>query len=144
MLDLKLLKGLPMKKEANTRIIILGLIIAFVDQLSKLYARHNLDYIANYGAAFGILQGQKWLFVIAAVVVIGLILYYSKKQNLLAFGFILGGALGNLIDRLYFGYVVDFIDIKIIHVFNVADAANTIGAILLIIELFRSSKHGEK
>ncbi|HLD15132.1 MAG TPA: signal peptidase II [Candidatus Nanoarchaeia archaeon] len=133
-----------MKKEANTRIIILGLIIAFVDQLSKLYARHNLDYIANYGAAFGILQGQKWLFVIAAVVVIGLILYYSKKQNLLAFGFILGGALGNLIDRLYFGYVVDFIDIKIIHVFNVADAANTIGAILLIIELFRSSKHGEK
>src|SRR3989344_2034327 len=143
MLDLKLLKGLPMKKEANTRIIILGLIIAFVDQLSKLYSRHNLDYIANYGAAFGILQGQKWLFVIAAVVVIGLILYYSKKQNLLAFGFILGGALGNLIDRLYFGYVVDFIDIKIIHVFNVADAANTIGAILLIIELFRSSKHGE-
>src|SRR3989344_2778396 len=137
MLDLKLLKGLPMKKEANTRIIILGLIIAFVDQLSKLYARHNLDYIANYGAAFGILQGQKWLFVIAVI------LYYSKKQNLLAFGFILGGALGNLIDKLYFGYVVDFIDIKIIHVFNVADAANTIGAILLIIELFRSSKHGE-
>ena len=132
-----------MTKKGNGKIIFLALIIILLDQISKFYARHNLDYVVNYGAAFGILQGQKLLFVLAAGIVIGLI-YYYRKENLIAFGFILGGAIGNLIDRLYFGYVTDFINIKIIHVFNIADAANTIGAILLIIELLRSSKHGKK
>ena len=129
-------------KEESGRIFLVGFVIVIIDQITKYYAKNNLDYLQNYGAAFGILQGQKILFILAALIVIALIIYY-RKQNLIAFGFILGGAIGNLIDRLAYGYVIDFIDIKIIHVFNIADAANTIGAILLIAELLRSSKHAK-
>ena len=132
-------------KEGNGKLILIAFIIIVLDQISKWYAQHNFDYLKNYGASFSILQGYKWLFVIVAVIVIFLIFYYNEKKYFYAFSFILGGTIGNLIDRLFLGYVVDFIDVKIIPVFNVADAANTIGAILLLIGLaYNSSKHRKK
>lgn len=102
----------------------------------------------NRGAAWGMLQGQMWLFYIVTVVVIAGILYYFHKYGKeggagfrVSLMMLLGGALGNFIDRVRMGEVVDFADILIpvinydFPIFNVADAALTIGVILLIVHM---------
>nr|WP_062197787.1 signal peptidase II [Massilibacterium senegalense] len=104
----------------------------------------------NRGAAFGILQGKMWLFfIITAVVVVAVIFYlqkYGRKEPLLgtSLALILGGAIGNFIDRLFRGEVVDFIDVKIFSydypIFNIADSALVIGVILMIIYTIRDGR----
>ena len=89
-----------------------------------------------YLAAFGILKNQTNLFIFTSIFAIILIFLNLKKYKRLSIytislSFILAGALGNLIDRLSLGYVIDFIDFRIWPVFNIADSAITIGAILL-------------
>ncbi|MCM8795607.1 MAG: signal peptidase II [Candidatus Omnitrophica bacterium] len=105
----------------------------------------HLTLVANRGAAFGILKDQTLVFIFTAILVIILISVhlspiFSKglrkdkgKHGVyrIAMAFILSGALGNLIDRLRFGYVIDFLDLRIWPVFNLADCAITLGAILL-------------
>lgn len=105
----------------------------------------SLTYVENRGAAFGMLEGGKWLFVILTVVVcIACFIYYVKllNENRLfivraAIVFICGGAVGNLIDRLFRGYVVDMLDFNIFGfnypVFNFADICVCVGAFLLIV-----------
>ncbi|CAM3261139.1 MULTISPECIES: signal peptidase II [Brevibacillus] len=98
----------------------------------------------NMGAAFGILQNQRWLFiVITTVVVIGIIvslIRIGKKQPRvsLALSMVLGGAIGNFIDRVMTGQVVDFLDFTLINfpIFNVADMAITIGVGVLLLDMF--------
>ena len=96
----------------------------------------GLTLIHNTGAAFGILKNQVYLFIITSCAAIVLI-YFGLKNNrhnkyqVVCLGLILAGALGNLIDRLRFGYVIDFLNFYIWPVFNIADSAITIGAILL-------------
>lgn len=97
----------------------------------------------NSGAAWGILQGQMTLFyIITPIVVIGVVYYmqkYAKDDRLmaLAFSFILGGAIGNFIDRILYQEVVDFLDFEFFGydfpIFNIADSALTVGVVLLII-----------
>ncbi len=105
----------------------------------------RLTYVANRGAAFGILQNQGILFVIVGIAVIGAILvsyrYFPKMSLLLniAIGLQLGGAIGNLMDRIRFGYVVDFIDVAIWPVFNVADSAIVVGVGVLAFHLMKGS-----
>ncbi|MCD8509637.1 MAG: signal peptidase II [Bacillus sp. (in: Bacteria)] len=104
----------------------------------------------NAGAAFGILQGQMWLFYIATVIVVGVVIYYiqteGKKSPWLAtaLGLVLGGAIGNFIDRVLFGAVVDFLDVYIFSynypIFNVADMALVTGVIMLIIHVIKEEK----
>ncbi|MFQ5795953.1 MAG: signal peptidase II [Candidatus Bipolaricaulia bacterium] len=125
-----------------------------VDQLSKLIVVNNLTVyqsipvidgffhitlIQNTGGAFGILQGRgEWMTVVTAVIVIGLLgfLLRLKKIGLkVPLAIILGGALGNLIDRIQFGYVVDFFDFRFWPVFNVADSAILIGAVWIAVQL---------
>jgi signal peptidase II len=102
----------------------------------------GLTLVHNRGAAFGILRNQVYLFIIAGVAAIVLI-YFGIKSNkgnksyVICLSLILAGALGNLIDRLRFGYVIDFINFYIWPVFNVADSAITIGAIFLAWIIFR-------
>ncbi|MFC4183112.1 signal peptidase II [Saccharococcus thermophilus] len=109
----------------------------------------NVLYITshrNRGAAWGILQGQFWLFyLITVIVVVGLIVYIQRLprgERLfgVALGLMLGGALGNFIDRLFRKEVVDFIHTYIgtysFPVFNIADSALTIGVVLLFIKVF--------
>jgi len=133
-------------------LIIPVLIILFLDQLSKLIVIKNLSanqsipiikgllyvtFVRNRGAAFGILKNQLPLFIFTALFAVVLIfLVISKKRQRplilnISLGLILAGAIGNLIDRLFLGYVVDFIDFRIWPVFNVADSAITVGAVLL-------------
>ncbi len=130
--------------------------ILFLDQLVKFFAlswlelNHpviliknffNLTLVYNRGAAFGMFKNQLFFFVVISVVVIPLIVYHLKnKKNSrlinIALALILAGTLGNLIDRLRFGFVVDFLDFRIWPVFNLADSAITIGALLLTWQLW--------
>ncbi|WP_232735739.1 signal peptidase II [Alteribacter populi] len=101
----------------------------------------------NAGAAFGILQGQMWLFFIATLIVLVVVAYYIQTQGKnhpwfgVCLGLVLGGAIGNFIDRLLFGEVVDFLDVYIgtynFPIFNVADSALVVGVIMLIIYVFK-------
>ncbi|MFJ7728956.1 signal peptidase II [Neobacillus sp. NPDC097160] len=104
----------------------------------------------NRGAAWGILQGQMWLFYVITVVVIGAIMFYlhkaAKGKWLLgvSLAFMLGGAIGNFIDRVLRKEVVDFIHTYIFSynfpVFNIADSALVIGVILLMIQMLREER----
>jgi len=132
--------------------IVIVVFVVFLDQFTKyLAARYlmpvgsypvikhffHLTYVENRGAAFGMLQ-NKTLFFIVITVVVGIVLIYSMiklPENSLynyTLAMILGGAIGNLIDRVRLGYVVDFIDFKFFPaVFNVADSFIVVGAIIL-------------
>lgn len=137
---------------------IIAIIVIGIDQLSKWIIVNTMEYgeqitvmenffyltsHRNEGAAWGILQGQMLFFyIITAVVVIGIIFYmqkYAKESKLLAISLslILGGALGNFIDRLFRKEVVDFFDFIIFKydypIFNVADSALVVGVMLIII-----------
>ncbi|MGG1661638.1 signal peptidase II [Brevibacillus sp. NRS-1366] len=102
----------------------------------------------NMGAAFGILQNQRWLFIIITIaVVVGIVfslIRIGKKQprSSLALSLVLGGAVGNFIDRATTGQVVDFLDFTLIHfpIFNVADMAITIGVALLLLDVLLDGK----
>lgn len=138
-------------------------IILFLDQLTKYLAKTNLDmyssipvignivyltYVKNVGAAFGLFPGMYIVFLISAIVVIaGVFVYFRKVRPdaALAVPLVLvsAGAAGNLIDRLIYHFVIDFIDVKIWPVFNVADMAITFGSILLFIYLIYPDWMGE-
>ena len=138
---------------------ILSIIIIFLDQITKHFAIANLKgnaasvivpdffklvYVENYGAAFGILRNKKFLFIIITfivVVTIAIFLFkYQAKLNIfmkIGSGLLLGGAIGNLIDRVRFGYVVDFVSFRFFNryeypVFNVADMAIVVGTLLIL------------
>ena len=149
------------------RLIITAALIIVADQLSKYFVTSlmqagesialienflHLTFVRNPGAAFGMLPYQTIFFVVITMVVVLFIVYFyrllSTDHRLLRFSLalLLGGAIGNLIDRLSTGYVVDFIDFKIWPpVFNVADSAIVIGIGLFLIaylrdDVLRSSK----
>ncbi|MDD3345207.1 MAG: signal peptidase II [Candidatus Omnitrophica bacterium] len=95
-----------------------------------------LTLVRNSGAAFGMLKNQLLLFVAISLFAIIFILLNLKKKNTpflfrISLALILAGAIGNLIDRLRFGYVIDFLDLRFWPVFNLADSALTVGALLL-------------
>ena len=107
----------------------------------------ELTYIHNTGAAWGVLAGKQVLLqVLTAILLIIVIVYAVVKRNVLSkpetvsLALIIGGGLGNFLSRLVKGYVVDFLNIQIIPVFNVADIGITIGCVLLIISVFVSGK----
>jgi signal peptidase II len=106
----------------------------------------EIHYVTNTGAAFGLFQNGGLFFVIVAVVVSAIILFYYRYlpsgQWLirLSLGLQLGGALGNLIDRVHLGHVVDFIDVHFWPVFNAADSAIVCGVILLAFLLLREDR----
>ena len=103
----------------------------------------QLTLLHNRGAAFGILRNKVPLFIItslAALVLIYLNLRNNKRAKrlyIVALSLVAAGAIGNLIDRFCFGYVIDFLDFRIWPVFNIADSSITIGAILLGISILK-------
>jgi len=124
-----------------------------LDQLSKwMVVRHlkevgqvpiieglfHLRYLENRGAAFGLMQDQQTFFIVMTVIIVGWIFGFLIKNPqinrllMISLSLIAGGAVGNFIDRLFFGYVVDFLDFQVWPVFNIADVAIVGGQILLI------------
>ena len=131
-----------------------------LDRATKIVAVSNMSYgqsikilpnifhftfILNNGTAFGLFKGANAMLAIFSVLVIALIIFYVLKNKALAFinslalGLILGGALGNLFDRVRFGYVIDFLDFRIWPVFNIADSAITIGTVILAWKILRQN-----
>ncbi|MDR3348154.1 MAG: signal peptidase II [Acidaminococcales bacterium] len=143
------------------RLVFLPFIIVAADYASKRYIKSvmtegmsvpvidgvfHITYVLNPGAAFGLLPNQRALFVAAAVALLALLLglrKHIKKQPpciLAGAGLIAGGALGNLIDRINTGEVVDFLDFRVWPVFNVADAAICIGAGCILWNMMKNKK----
>jgi|ETNmetMinimDraft_2_1059921.scaffolds.fasta_scaffold33756_3 signal peptidase II len=136
-------------------ISIISILIVLLDQLSKYLVRVYINnpvtvikdildiiYTSNTGAGFSILQGNNITLIIITLIILGGFLYYYRrfpedKKVTIPVGLILGGAIGNLIDRIFFGHVIDFIDFKIWPVFNIADSAITVGAFILIVYIIR-------
>lgn len=142
-------------KNKNIWSVFMIIVIIAIDQVTKYFAKSYLypdkakdfikgfiefRYAENTGMAFSMFSGARWLFVaITAVVVIACIVYMFKKaQNNLwlywTIGVLVAGAIGNLIDRIYLGYVIDFINPTFVNfaVFNIADCAVTLGAVSLV------------
>ncbi|QGN54820.1 signal peptidase II [Novosphingobium sp. Gsoil 351] len=105
----------------------------------------NFTYVENHGVSLGMLtadsDAQRWALVaVTAAIAVGVAVWISREKNrwdIVALGLVLGGALGNIVDRARFGYVVDFLDLHFgafrpFMVFNVADAAITCGVVLLL------------
>lgn len=103
----------------------------------------DFTYIKNDGAAFGMLSGHRWIFMTASVVFIFLIAFVLKKSYthnklyMVSLSMILGGGIANMIDRIFLGYVVDFIEITFVDfaVFNLADSCITVGIVLFAVYL---------
>lgn len=130
--------------------------LLFADQFSKwlvvshlargesipLFAGFHFTYVQNRGAAFGLFQNRIGLFVFVAVVSVAVIVYYSRclapdnRWVQAALAFLLAGAVGNMIDRVFFGYVIDFIDLRFWPVFNIADIVINVGVGMLLVEMF--------
>ena len=132
-----------------------GLHIREVGQIRVLEPIFNLTFVLNRGVSFGLLTGGetgRWLLTVFSVAVAGLLAFWATRADrrllITAIGLIMGGALGNVIDRIRFGGVVDFLDFSGLYfpwVFNVADSAISIGVVLLILDSFvseRSAKVG--
>ena len=139
----------------------LSIFIILVDQFTKYLISYNykfflnidfflfrFDFVKNYGAAFNLFSGSRiflsLLSVTCSVVLIYLILRnnISNKFDLFAYSFILGGTIGNGIDRILKGFVIDFINLNFINfpVFNIADISINIGFIFLIYSIFKNKK----
>ncbi len=90
--------------------------------------------VMNTGIAFGLFEGNNFLWIIVSLIVIGVLIYYYKKEKdiRLALMLILSGAVGNLIDRILYNGVIDFIDFGFWPAFNLADAYNTIGVVMIL------------
>ncbi len=154
-------------------VLLIAAAILAADQVTKvllvgwlpLHARYEvigglltINHVQNYGAAFGLFANVsgdllRWVLVVVSIAAVGLIWAYAREgwhepKIVIAFGMILGGALGNLVDRLRLGYVVDFIDVHwgSYHwpSFNVADAAITVGAVILFLAMAQQSSRAHE
>ena len=149
----------------NIIILIIIIFSFFLDLLTKNYALNNLiinhllsinnflnfTLAFNYGAAFSFLSDaggwQRWFFIAFSFIVIIVISYmmvYDDNSPYIAFSFVIGGALGNLNDRIIYGYVIDFIEVYYNTfywpIFNIADVAISIGVILLLCNIIFNKK----
>ena len=112
------------------------------EQLQSLLPYMRIVYWHNTGAAFGLFQNGNVIFIILGFIVSGVIIYYYPQVSRedwwlkLALGLQLGGALGNLIDRLQYGHVTDFISVGSFPVWNVADSAITVGTCILLLGIY--------
>ncbi len=107
----------------------------------------NLTYIKNDGGAFGILSGSRLVLLIGSAVAIGVVLWIllsgsSSRLTSLGCGLILGGAAGNLLDRLATGEVTDYVHFSFWYIFNAADAAIVVGVAILLLSTLRSPEKG--
>lgn len=142
----------------TTFIFLIAFLVVVIDQLTKYLVKKNFQlneslpiiknilhftYITNTGSAFGLFKSFNLIFVLFSIIVIVTIFYFvtqiKENEKALQFcaGLLLGGTIGNLIDRISYGYVIDLIDFRIWPVFNTADSAVTISILFLIILLWK-------
>jgi signal peptidase II len=112
----------------------------------------HFTLVHNTGIAFGLFKDNGFVFLIIPIIAVALLsynLYYYHKVGeldhfyVLGFSLILGGAIGNLTDRMLLGHVIDFIDLRVWPVFNVADSAITVGAFIILLKCFPFTQFGK-
>ena len=139
----------------------LSIFIVLIDQFTKYLMFYNkklfinkdfllfkLDFVKNYGAAFNIFSGSRIFLSLISILFSILLIYLIFRKNTLnsfdlySYSFILGGSIGNGIDRIFKGFVVDFINLNIINfpVFNIADISINIGFIFLLYNIFKNNR----
>ncbi len=139
----------------------LSIFIVLIDQFTKYLMFYNkklfinkdfllfkLDFVKNYGAAFNIFSGSRIFLSLISIFFSILLLYLILRKNTLnsyelySYSFILGGTIGNGIDRVYKGFVVDFINLNVINfpVFNIADISINIGFLFLLYNIFKNNR----
>ena len=139
----------------------ISIFIILIDQFTKYLIFYNkkffinkdfllfkLDFVKNYGAAFNIFSGSRIFLSFISIIFSILLIYLIFRKNnlssiaLYSYSFILGGTIGNGIDRIFKGFVIDFINLNIINfpVFNIADISINIGFILLLYNTFRNNR----
>jgi signal peptidase II len=141
-----------------------SLVLITLDQFSKYWIVNNINlntirsfipgilsltYLRNYGAAFSILQNQQWFFSLITFIIMGAALYYFVKNIngnfwlLLGLILVISGGLGNFIDRVRLGYVVDMIHLDFMNfaIFNLADSYLSVGVVVLFITLWIEEKN---
>lgn len=145
------------------KIIIKGVLIGIVDQIVKTMVIFTLpktgvtvikdffyfNYLENTGAAFGLFSGNRWILIIASILGLYAIIKYFlldnhiTKTEVIGYSLVIGGIIGNLIDRIVYGYVIDFIDFRFgsyqFPLFNIADMCIVIGAFIIIVWLLKNS-----
>ena len=152
-----------MINKIQTKIYFLSLsfFIVLIDQFTKYLMFYNkklfinkdfllfkLDFVKNYGAAFNIFTGSRIFLSLISILFSILLIYLIFRKNTLnsfdlySYSFILGGTIGNGIDRIYRGFVVDFINLNIINfpVFNIADISINVGFIFLLYNIFKNNR----
>ena len=139
----------------------LSIFIVLIDQFTKYLMFYNkkllinkdfllfkLDFVKNYGAAFNLFSGSRVFLSLISIFFSTLLIFLIIRKNTLnsfelySYSFILGGTIGNGIDRIYKGFVVDFINLNIINfpVFNIADISINIGFIFLLYNIFKNNR----
>ncbi|MCM8757633.1 MAG: signal peptidase II [Candidatus Omnitrophica bacterium] len=151
---------MPAGKRKDLRNLFLSflfLAIFSLDRFTKYYALKipsqgipiikgifHLTLVFNTGSAFGLFKDTNYLFIIFSLLTIIFILRYLKKLILFkikfAFILVLSGAVGNIVDRIIFGYVIDFLDFRIWPVFNFADISITLGIFLILISILKNKR----
>ena len=144
----------------NKKVLIIAIVVLIIDQLSKMIASaylvdniltlipnfFKLEYALNTGAAWSILNNKQALLIIISIILMIILFMFNKKfkenkRNNIAFGLLFGGIWGNLVDRIFHSYVIDFLSFKIFNydypIFNIADIAVVIGILLLIIAIIK-------
>ncbi len=130
-----------MKK--NKLFLLIALLVIILDQITKVLFKDVhygiFNYTTNTGAAFSLFQGYTLYLIAFSLIALFIIIFaYVKYPKLIVpLGFLLGGTLSNLIDRISFGYVRDFIDFKVWPIFNFADSFNVIGVLIIIYYLWK-------
>ena len=149
------------KLQTKLYFLTFSIFIVLIDQFTKYLMFYNkklfinkdfllfkLDFVKNYGAAFSIFSGSRVFLSLISIFFSILLIYLIFSKNTLnsfdlySYSFILGGTIGNGIDRIYKGFVVDFINLNIINfpVFNIADISINIGFIILLYNIFKNNR----
>lgn len=151
------------------KVYIIALISLIIDQIVKILVSNYLilgqttkiinnffylTYVQNTGAAFSILIGYRYILIIINLIFLYYLYKYTKKQTnpnklaILSHGLLLGGIIGNLIDRIVYGYVIDYLDFMIFNynfpIFNLADTFIVIGCIILVINSYAKGENSWK
>lgn len=151
------------------KIGLISILCFFIDQIVKILVSNNLElnksveivknflsitYVQNDGAAWSLFSGNRILLITITLIAIALIYFFLikgrnlKKFDIIVYGLLLGGIIGNLMDRVIFGYVIDYLDFYLFNynypIFNLADTFIVISVFFIIIDMFRSEKNANK
>jgi len=118
---------------------LIAIFIVLIDQFLKYFFPYK---VKNYGASFNLLENYKLILISISIlaIILFLFLFFKTKENKLGLSFLISGTFSNLIDRIFLGYVIDYIPFFNLFTFNLADLSNTIGVLILIIITLKNEK----